>query len=108
QDRQAAVTQGRHHAPAVDREIFRLVLLTGLEVHGAERERQPRQREVQHRLVARARGEAAVQRQPFHRCAGHRVAAYSASSIASALETPYSPGFSTWSFFTTPLSTSIA
>src|SRR5207248_5138525 len=104
QDRQTAMPQGRHDAPAVDRQVFRLLLPAVFQIDRAERERQPRQCEIQHRLVAGARGEAAVKGDPFHR---RTFASYSFSSIASALETPYSPEGSTWSAVTTPLSATI-
>jgi hypothetical protein len=60
---------------------------------------------VSNQTLTRPRAEA--RGHPLPRC-GRGALNYTASSIASALETPYSPGFSTWSFFTTPLSTSIA
>src|SRR5205823_8357080 len=104
QDRQTAVPQGRHDAPAVDRQVFRLLLPAVFQIDRAERERQPRQGEIQHRLVAGARGKAAVKGDPFHR---RTFPGYSFSSIASALETPYSPDGSTYSAVTTPLSTII-
>src|ERR1051326_3015353 len=98
------MAQRRHDTPAVDRQVFRLLLPVVFQIDRAERERQPRQGEIQHRLVAGARREAAVEGDPFH-CSA--FAGYSFSSIASALETPYSPDGSTWSAVTTPLSTII-
>ena len=58
---QAAMPQHRHLAVAVDRQVRGLLLHAVLEVDGAERERQAAQGQEQHRLVARAGGEAAVQ-----------------------------------------------
>src|SRR6185312_7302660 len=70
EDRQPPVAQRRHHAPPVDRQVFRLLLLADLEVDRAKRKRHPGERQVQHRLVAGAGGEAAVKGQAFgvHQC----------------------------------------
>jgi hypothetical protein len=59
--REIAVAQHRDLAIAVDREVGCLLLHTVLEIDGAKRERQAAERQEEHRLVARARGEAAVQ-----------------------------------------------
>ncbi len=64
QDRQPAMAQRRDHSPAVDCEVFRGLLHPGLQVDRAERIGQPRQGEIEDRLVARTRGKAAVDRQP--------------------------------------------
>ena len=62
-DRKPAMAQRRHQAVAVDREVVGRLLGAGLEVHGLERMGDARQRQEQHRLVARARREAAVDRE---------------------------------------------
>src|SRR6185369_13068938 len=56
-----AMLQHRHLAVEVDGEMGRLLLNADLEVDRAEGERQATERQEQHRLVGRARGEAAVQ-----------------------------------------------
>ena len=53
--------QHRYLAVAVDRQMLGLLLRAVLEVDRAEGERQAAERQEEHRLVARARGEAAVQ-----------------------------------------------
>ncbi len=64
-DGQSAMTQCGHLAVAVHRQIVGLLLRAVFQVHRAEAERQPRQRQIQHRLVGRTRGETAEQREVF-------------------------------------------
>ena len=64
---QSAMLQHRHFPVAVAREMLGFVLLAYFEIDGAKTERQPGQRQEQHRLVARAGRKTAEQGQAFHR-----------------------------------------